>query len=71
MSTNYVGVSHPCDECRVEVSFIIPTIDSSTKTSETLIDDKGNIEYWKTIRCEDCGTDSTHAGVYQAEWIDA
>jgi hypothetical protein len=55
----------------VEVSFIIPTINSSTKTSETLIDDKGNIEYWKTIRCEDCGTDSTHAGVYQAEWIDA
>ena len=68
MSTNYISVSHPCDECQVEAYFLIPTVDTFKATSETLIHDDGDIEYWKKVRCEDCGTVSTHAGIYNAEW---
>ena len=68
MSTNYISVSHPCDECRVEAYFLIPTVDTFKPTSQALIHDNGDIEYWKKVRCEECDTVSTHGGIYNAEW---
>jgi hypothetical protein len=61
-------VSHPCDECRVEASFQIKGYDHDTKISGSLVDENGDIEYWREVRCVECGTVSTHGGVYQIEW---
>ena len=68
MAQNYAGVSHPCDDCGVEASFLIPLNNSDTKKSGTLVHEDGDVEYWREVKCEDCGVWSTHGGVYNYEW---
>jgi uncharacterized Fe-S center protein len=56
-----IEVSHECDECYVEASFLLGRAD-------TIVHEDGNIEYFKHVTCKDCGVTSLHAGVYQTEW---
>jgi len=60
-------VSHPCDGCRVEVSFFITK--TGNKTVFCFVQEDGSIYYEKTVRCTECGLVDTHSGEYNTEWM--
>lgn len=58
-----IEVSHPCDDCYIEASFLLGRAD-------TIVYEDGDIEYRKKVKCADCNTVSTHIGVFEVEWLD-
>ena len=61
-------VSHPCDECQVEATFQIKGYNHDDKKGGSFVHEDEKVEYWRDVRCVECGTVSTHIGVYDPSW---